>query len=138
MKMVDQKAREREQQTLLDQIRYIDSHLAEIEAITASLNDGSHKKSELLDEARSLSGQRNAAAHRLRVLDGTDDDLERERREQKRARGEQMRQAHIKSYRKQCEEAALECERTGDHRNAKLHRLESLNAARVAEWEIHE
>ena len=136
--MIDERTRERKQDTLLDQLRHIDKRLAEIEPITASLNPGSYRRSELLDEARSLTGVRSAAAHRLRVLDGTDDDLERERREQNRIRVEALRQARIKSYRAQREAAAVECERVGDHRNAKLHRLESLNAAKVAAWEVHE
>jgi uncharacterized protein YecE (DUF72 family) len=128
-----------EQDQLQDQIKYLDSRLAEIEAKVAQLPaSGDYQRQELLDEASTLAGVRRACDQKLRVLLGTDDDKERARREQNRKRVEQLRQARVESYRRGCEEQARELERQGDFRNARLHRLESLNAYKVAQHEIHD
>lgn len=136
--MVTDRAHAREREILADTLRYCDRRLAEIEALAGRLGPGSYQRSELLSEAGTLTGTRNAAALRLRELDGADDAEERERRVKDQARVAQMRDARARAYRSQCEEQAREAERIGDHRAAKNFRLEGLRAHTVAAWEIHE
>jgi hypothetical protein len=122
---------------LQDQIKFIDTRLAELEPIIARLKDGDYQKQELLDEQATFAVAHRVADRKLRELTGQDDPVERARREKALARAEAMRAAKVRSYREACLKEAERFAVAGDHRNAKIHRCESLNARAVAEAEIH-
>jgi hypothetical protein len=121
---------------LEDKVTFIDRRLAELEPLIARLPAGDYARQELLDELSTFGAARRVAERRLKELTGADAPEERARREKALARTEALRAARVRSHRAACFETAEQFEKQGDFRNAKLQRIEALNARQVAEAEI--
>jgi hypothetical protein len=127
-----------EQQILETRIRDIDARLAEIEAQLAHDPTGeTYRRQELASERVALVAHRRVAERRLKELRGDVDPGERARTATALARRDALRAQRTQAIRQQCLETAEQFEQLRDYRNAKIWRLQALDAHKQAEHEIH-